>query len=328
MTVTGNTEVTAIGQILNSGDRKAIDLKVFSKEVLATFTRQCKMLGLTMVKTIPNGKSAQFPVTGVAKAGYHPVGYNLLEENNDLVSLIKSNEKTISIDDALVSVAFIDDLEAKMLHYETRAIFAEQMANTLAIAADARILQAGILGARTSTPTITNTTGYRSLGGGTKLSLGATVETSASVLRAGIITAAQTLDSHDVPNENRYVALRPAQWYLLCEDSGRGYVEWSKDQFTKGQLQMIGNITPVICNNIPSTNITAAITGENNTYYGDFTNTVALVWHRDAIGTVKLMDLSSKAWEDPARMGWALRSSYAMGHGFLRPEALVEISKD
>ena len=325
MSVTGNTEVTAISQILNSGDRLALSLKVFSGEIMEAFERNCVMLPRTMVKTISSGKSAQFPITGVTKAGYHVAGYNLLEENNALISLTKSNEKVVSIDSALVSAVFIDSLEEKMLHYDTRSIFARQMANALAIAADQRLLQVGVLGARAST-NISDTSGYRSIAGGTVLSLGATVETSASVLRAGIISAAQTLDSHDVPSEGRFIALRPAQWYLLSEDSGRAYVEWSKDQFTKGELQMIGNITPVMSNNIPSTVISGA-TGENNTYSGTFTSTVGLVWHRDAIGTVKLRDLEVKHWESDERMGHAIRASYAMGHGYLRPEALVEISK-
>lgn len=325
MSVTGNTEVTAISQINNSGDRLALSLKVFSGEIMEAFERNCVMLPRTMVKTIANGKSAQFPITGTAKAGYHVAGYNLLEENNGLMSLVKSNEKNISIDSALVSVVFIDDLEDKMLHYDTRNIFARQMANALAVAADQRLLQVGVLGARAST-NITDTSGYRTIAGGTVLSLGSTVETSASVLRAGIITAAQTLDSHDVPAEGRFIALRPAQWYLLSEDSGRAYVEWSKDQFTKGELNMIGNITPVMSNNIPST-VISAVTGEVNTYSGTFTNTVGLVWHRDAIGTVKLKDLETKSWEAPEMMGNAVRASYAMGHGYLRPEALIEISK-
>ena len=325
MSVTGNTTPTAIGQILNSGDRLALPLKVFSGEIMTAFERNCVMLPRTMVKTISSGKSAQFPITGTAKAGYHVPGYNLLEENNGLVSLAKSNEKVISIDNALVSVVFIDSLEEKMLHYDTRSIFARQMANALAVAADERLLQVGVLGARATT-NITNTSGYRSIAGGTVLSLGATVATTASVLRAGIIQAAETLDTHDVPTEGRFVALRPAQWYLLSEDTARGYVEWSQDQFTKGELKMIGNITPVITNNIPS-GVVSGATGENNTYAGTFTNTVGLVWHRDAIGTVKLNDLQIKDWEANELMGHAIRASYAMGHGYLRPEALVEISK-
>jgi len=53
------------------GDPDALFLKVFSGEVLTTFQENNVMMPLHRVRTISSGKTAQFPVTGVAAAKYH-----------------------------------------------------------------------------------------------------------------------------------------------------------------------------------------------------------------------------------------------------------------
>ena len=55
-----------LGKINNAGDDNALFLKVFSSEVLAAFSKVNKMLGMTMVRSISQGKSAQFPVSKIA----------------------------------------------------------------------------------------------------------------------------------------------------------------------------------------------------------------------------------------------------------------------
>lgn len=46
------------GQVNQSGDEKALFLKVFSGEVLTAFRTANKFLGRTMTRTIESGKSA------------------------------------------------------------------------------------------------------------------------------------------------------------------------------------------------------------------------------------------------------------------------------
>ena len=55
-----NATVSRLGQVNSSGDANALFLKVWSGEVLATFQRENKMLGMSSVRTISSGKSAQF----------------------------------------------------------------------------------------------------------------------------------------------------------------------------------------------------------------------------------------------------------------------------
>ena len=69
------------------------------------------------------------------------------------------------------------------------------------------------------------------------------------------------------------------------------------------------------------------VTGTNNTYHGNFSTTVATVFHKSAIGTVKLMDLGMESEYDIRRQGTLMVAKYAMGHGVLRPEAAVGIKE-
>ena len=70
-----NATVSFLGKANNTGDDNALFLKLFSGEVLAAFAKQNKMLPMTSVRSITQGKSAQFPVFGrAASAEYHTPG--------------------------------------------------------------------------------------------------------------------------------------------------------------------------------------------------------------------------------------------------------------
>ncbi len=96
--------------------------------------------------------------------------------------------------------------------------------------------------------------------------------------------------------------------------------------YAEGKVIKVANVTIVKTNNLPNSNI-SAVSGEQNTYNGDFTNTVALVMHRSAIGTVKLLDLAVESEYEIWRQGTLMVAKYAVGHGILRPECAVELAK-
>jgi len=80
-----------------------------------------------------------------------------------------------------------------------------------------------------------------------------------------------------------------------------------------------------VSNNFPAAAVVNAVPGEQNTYSGDYTKTVALVGHKSAVGTVKLMDLSTEAEYSVRYQGTTIVSKMALGTGVLRPEAMIEI---
>ena len=80
----------------------ALFLKVFAGEVLTAFDETNVMKDLHVSRTIANGKSASFPVTGKANAAYHVVGTPLLGTQK-----IAHNEIVVNIDDVLIADTFI-----------------------------------------------------------------------------------------------------------------------------------------------------------------------------------------------------------------------------
>ncbi len=123
------------GKGANDADALALFLKVFGGEVLTAFARRSVTMDKHMVRTIQNGKSAQFPVMGRTKGYYLKPGENLDDKRKD----IKHSEKTITIDGLLTSDVLIYDIEDAMNHYDVRSEYSAQLGEALALAADGAV---------------------------------------------------------------------------------------------------------------------------------------------------------------------------------------------
>ena len=299
----------------NYTQANALFLKVFAGEVLTAFDETNVMKDLHVSRTISSGKSAQFPVTGKANAAYHTVGTPLLG-----TQAINHNEVVVNIDDVLIADTFIANIDEAKNHYDVRAEYSRLLGMALAKQFDIRCLQLGVLAARGSA-TVTG-------GNGGSAITDADAATNGASLAASIFEAAQAMDEKDVPENDRVAIVKPAQYYNLVQttdvinrDFGGAGV------YADGTVLRVAGIQIVKSNNVPTTNV-AAVSGENNTYHGDFSNTVALVMQKSAIGTVKLMDLAVERTSGDFEVmyqGTLMAAKYAMGHGILRPECAVEI---
>src|SRR5210317_2378092 len=103
----GLTSPSRVGLVEGNSDNNELFLKKFSGEILQTFEESNVFKALHTVRTIANGKSAQFPVTGIATAAYHTPGQNIADSTNPYLSEIKHAEKVITIDDVLLASTFI-----------------------------------------------------------------------------------------------------------------------------------------------------------------------------------------------------------------------------
>ena len=311
-----NATVSRLGQVNASGDANALFLKVFSGEVLATFQRENQMLGMTSVRQIASGKSAQFPVIGTTSSGYHTPG------NEITGSSIKHAEKTINIDDLLISSAFLSNLDEAKNHYDVRSIYTAEMGRALANTVDQNLLQLAVLGARGSA-TITG-------GNGGKVVTDADADTNADSLIASIFECAQALDEKDVPSTDRFCIVKPAVYYKLVQNDKILNRDFGGQNgvFSDGTVIKVAGINIVKANTAVSAFANVSqVTGTNNTYHGNFSTTVAVVFHKSAIGTVKLMDLGMESEYDIRRQGNLMVAKMALGHGILRPESACEIKK-
>lgn len=292
-------------------------LDIFAGEVLTAFTETNVMKGLHLERTITEGKSATFPATWKANARYHVPGTPILGSNQ-----IKGNVRTIKIDDFLVSDVFIYDLDEAKLHWDVRQIYSKELGYALAREYDKKTMQVGVLAARAAA---TVEGGF----GGSVLK-NPNFATDGAALAAGIFGCAQTFDEKDVPAHERSVLVKPAQYYLMAQTTDLLNKDWGGSGVYKdGTIFKVADIDIVKTNNVPST-VVSAISGENNEYGGDFTDTVALCMQKQAIGTVKLKDLQMKKTGNDFNVmynGDLLVGQYAMGHGILRPECAIELSK-
>lgn len=307
---------TQPGQINGAGVVDAIFLKVFSGEVLAAFNEKNLFLARTMVRSITSGKSAQFPVISKTTAAYHTPGAEILGTQ------FGHNERVVLIDGLLLADTFLASVDDAMNHYDVRSEYSKQMGESIALQLDKHILQLIVLASRKA-QLLDGTDGVASPAG--QQVTDADAATNGDSLVQSMFDAGQILDENDVPDEDRFAAVRPAQYNLLVNGTSkainRDYA--GAGSIAAGTILGINGIEMVKSNNIPSTNIVADPAGA--VYNGDFTNTVSVVAHRGCVGTVKLLDVASEMEWDIRRQGWLMVSKMLLGSDYLRPESSVEI---
>lgn len=313
-----NATTSRLGQALSTGDADALFLKLFSGEVMTIFEAENVTKGRTMSRAIQSGKSAQFPVMGRASAFYHVPG------NEILGGSIKHNEKIITIDDLLVSPVFIADIDEAKNHYDVRSHYSTEVGRVLAQVWDKQVLQVGVLAARTSTANIPG----ESPAGTVITEAVAGDYNDPDKLAAAFYAAAQVFDEKNVPEQDRVFYTDPASyWKLIQSDKTVNRDFGGTGDRTKGTIHEIAGIEIVKTNNLPKTNVTSGVQGgTGDKYVGNFTKTRGLFMHKSAVGTVQLMDLSTRSDYDPRRLGTQVLSKLAVGHGVLRPEAAIELA--
>ena len=319
----------SIGRVNAAGSEDALFLKVFAGEVLTAFERSSVTQGAEMVRTISNGKSASFPVMGRIAAAYHTPGAEIVGTD------INHNEKVITINDLLVSSAFLASIEEAKNHWDVRSAYSAEIGRALAFQKDKHILQtigqaaqgsANISGGDAGT-VLTNTS-----------IASATAATAANAMIDSLFDAASNLDSHYVPKEGRKCFLRLEEYYKLANATNAVNIDFSggaNGGVADGKVMKVAGIelvpTPhfVASDLSASTNVDggSATQGGSNPQQVNLANYVALVCHPSAAGTVKLMDLATEMEYDIRRQGTLMVSKYAMGHGVLRPEAAVGIKE-
>lgn len=305
-----NATVQAFGQSQGAGATDALFLKVFGGEVLSAFEEANVVMDKHTVRQIASGKSAQFPATWKITGGYHTAGAEVTGNVSNVA------ERVITIDDLLLASVFIALIDEAKAHYDVRSIYSKEAGNFLAYQWDKNVLQVGVLAARAAA-TITAVSN-----GGTSLTSATTLyRTSATDLAAGIYTARQTLDEKDVMSPAN-VFVRPAQYFLLAQSTALINRDWGgMGSYADGKILKIADCDIVKTNHLPVTNIATGPTA----YQGDFTKVAALVMTKEAVGTVKLLDLAAEMAYDIRRQGTLVVAKYAIGHGILRPECAVEL---
>jgi hypothetical protein len=314
-----NANPSRVGQAGLSGATDALFLKVFSGEVMSTFNSQTVMKEKTRIRSINNGKSAQFAAIAKTVAEYHTAGAEILGNN------IEHGEKIITIDDLLIANTFISKIDEAKNHYDVRAEYSKQMGQALAQTYDRNLLSMAVKAARDPSGIGAGVAGQ---GNAASEAIGATPTTTQLV--TAIYNAAATLDTANVPEDERFVIVSPATFYALVqEDKLINRAFGSNGSYSDGTIMRVAGMQIIKSNNLVIDHTSSANVAKYPDYASKYTvngsDTKALIIQKQALGTVQLMDMATEMEYDIRRQGTLAVSKIAVGHGVLRPECIIEL---
>ena len=231
LTAPGADNATRAGSTFTTTERRALFLKLFSGEMFTGFQRNTIARDLVTKRTLKNGKSLQFIYTGRTNSEYHTPGQSILGNSDNAPPVA---EKTITVDDLLISSAFVYELDETLAHYDLRGEISRKIGYALAENYDRKIFRQITRAARKASP-ITKTNFKEP--GGTQVRVGATANGSDALDPDKLVTAfydaAAALDEKGVPTEGRVGVLNPRQYYALIkglDGSGIGAYLVNRDE--------------------------------------------------------------------------------------------------
>ena len=210
---------TFLGRANATGDasnNRDLYLKIFAGELFKGFQHEAIARDLVTKRTLKNGKSLQFIYTGRTKAEYHIPGQSILGNSDNAPPVA---EKTVTVDDLLISSAFVYELDETLAHYELRGEISRKIGYALAQTYDRKIFRSIVRGARAASPV--SATGFVEPGGsqirvGTT-NLAANAYDSEKLVDA-FYDAAAALDEKGVSGDGRVAVLNPRQYYALIQN--------------------------------------------------------------------------------------------------------------
>lgn len=326
MATLATTGISNPGQKLSEGDRDALFMKVFSGEVLTAFARNTVMMSRHQVRTIDHGKSASFAVMGRTRAKYLAPGNSL----DDQRKKFEHAEKVISIDGLLTADCLITDIDDAMNHYDVRVEYSRQLGEALAQSADCAIINelANMAAKDAAVPENipdngTDVDKVKGTGKAFEFATGLDLSQSADYgnkIIEGLLAARAAFTKNYVPMGDRYCLLTPEGYSALIKalmpDSANYQALFDPNS---GKLQTICGFEVI---EVPHL-LNDGVDGKHTLNEKLTTATLqGIVFHRSAVGTVKLKDLAMERARRAEYQADQIIAKYAMGHGGLRPEAV------
>lgn len=320
------TGISNPGQNLSAGDRDALFMKVFSGEVLTAFARNTVMMSRHQVRTIDHGKSASFAIMGRTRAKYLAPGSSL----DDQRKKFEHTEKVIAIDGLLTADCLITDIDDAMNHYDVRVEYSRQLGEALAQSADCAVInELANMAAKDATVKENipdNGTGAEKVQGTGKafeFETGIAISQSADYgkkIIEGLLAARAAFTKNYVPMGDRYCLLTPEGYSALIKalmpDSANYQALFDPNS---GKLQTICGFEVIEVPHLLNEGVDGKHTLNKKLTTAKLQG---IVFHRSAVGTVKLKDLAMERARRAEYQADQIIAKFAMGHGGLRPEAV------
>lgn len=356
-------DVSRLGQTNLTGDVRDLFLKLYAGEVLTSFEAKNIMMPLVRTRTITKGKSASFPMLGRTTAEYHTPGNEItggkIRASERIVTiddLLISSQFIANIDEAInhydvrstyskeAGIALATEADKNILRTAIKAALATNATRAAALVQDYKSF-----GEEDFTDNIT-------------IGSAAGDVTDPAKLAKSIFDAKKEMDKKNVPYDGgAVVVLPPDQYYALLDvTDGNKLVYMNRDfggngSVASGVVPSIAGMPVVMSNHLVTADLIetsggskgqskgqrplANTAGSGRTTSYDITNTTTdgvnlvdiaakvrgMVMTRDAVATVKLMDLGVESEYQINRQGTLMVAKYAMGHNVLRPAAAVAL---
>lgn len=319
-------------------DKQALFYKLWAGEVLTAFHRENKLLGMTRNKTIAAGKSAAFPITGIASTAYHTAGESVYgtdnSQTNTYLSNIKGKEIEIFVDDPVVSGVFVPEIDRLMNYFDERSVYTAEVGAALAEGMDQNILST-LLAAAYKDPADVNPDGVTDMPTADKRATIAS-ETGDNIATR-IFDIAQLFDEYNIPKMGRTVVLKPSAYHKLAsveELVHRDYTSGTAGDVNKREIMSVAGFSIVMSNAFKSSDDDeVAAPGVRNDVWGsagigynmNWTKQLGVAFVPDAMATVRLKEIGVDAEHSVERRGDLILSDYIAGHGTLRPDCAAQI---
>lgn len=329
-----------LGQLNAAGDNRELFLKLYAGEILTAFEQRNIFLPLHRTRTISNGKSASFPMVGTATAKYHTPG-TMIEADQ-----VKHGERTVTVDDLLISTQFISNIDEAMNHYDVRSIYSKEAGNALANQMDKNIGRIIAKSASITTTALAKSSGLTGVidsetyTNNIKIGSGSAADVvNGSMIAQSIYDALAEFDKKDVTGD-KVCVLPPEQYYALFNvtQSVNNLAYMNRDvggsgSFATGAVPVIGGVKILMSNHMPQTNESAKISGpepitstRTAAYRSDYSKLKGLIFSADAAATVKLLDLGVESEYQIERQGTLMVAKYACGHNILKPACAIALN--
>ena len=354
--------LSRLGQDNATGDNRALFLRLFSGEMFKGFEYNAIARDLVTRRTLQNGKSMQFLYTGRTKAEFHTPG-NAILGNSDGAPPV--SEKFVTVDDLLISSAFVYDLDETLAHYDLRSEISRKIGYALAEKYDRLIFRALAKGARQASPVQGTTANSMEEPGGTQIQVGATADKAfdSSSLVDAFYNAAAALDEKGVSQDGRVGVLSPRQYYALIQainsnglinrdeqgtalQSGNGIISIAGIKIFKSMnIPFLGNYgvkygvsggpaapgnTGDFVGSDTALEDGGGVTGMNNNYgeQDAFDASCGLIFQREGAAVVEAIAPQVQVTSGDVSViyqGDVILGRLAMGADFLNPAACVEL---
>ena len=285
-------------------------IEIYSGMVLTAFERKTLFLGLVTTKTIESGSSVSFPIIGQgsdADTNTHVPGTELT------MSTIPVKERVINIDALEYYAMAVDKFEEKVLHFETRNELAKQAGEALAVKIDKAVASAVVTASQTS-----GTIGGAAIqADGTEvnndvINSGATPKAKGDALIEAIFAAVAAMEEKDVTGEKVFVTSPLIYSYLAQSDAiNKDVTSGDNGGLDNGKVMDVAGIKIYKSNHL-GVGGTVDVGGTNKYLKG-------VIFTPEAVGVVKLMDVTSEANYIPEQLATLLTSYYSYGMGVLKP---------